>query len=144
MITSMSCGESQEMNNDNPEEEYMTITIDGTELTTTLSLVSANPDNTGFYSILGNGFGEDDSRIMITLQSPTSEGDFEVSENEVSISYISGTTIWYADISRGSGSLSITENNSENMKGTFSFLGISANTEESKEITNGSFTAKKF
>jgi len=123
---------------------HMTVTIDGTEFTTTKSQVSANPDNTGVFVISGREFTEgDDSSISFYLNSPTSEGTFLAEDNTVTLTYLEGDSMWNADSQYGLGTLTISQNTSNLMEGTFSFTGVNRIEDTTKEFMNGSFKVIK-
>jgi len=140
----VACGDPAEELSPEPDF-YLSVRIDGVDITVDDATVSLNPDTPGgVYKILAKGFVGDDSRIGINLKSPTSTGIFFHSEPDHYFLYAEGLTTWVAREGTGEGLITIVENNSEFMEGSFSFTGVKPSDNSTRTFTEGYFKARKF
>ncbi|WP_033957412.1 DUF6252 family protein [Psychroserpens jangbogonensis] len=138
-----SCSSNDDSTNSEQSNYYLTAKVDGVNFSIDIVTVSTLADETDFYVI--SGVGENTS-IGLTLESPISVGTFTTGVAEiVALTYQTNSpfVVFGASQDVGSGTITITENNANYIKGTFSFTGINQLDNSTKEISEGAFKAVK-
>ena len=125
------------------DEFTLTAKVDGVALSLDNVIGGAAPDEADIFLITTVG----GASISIALNNPVSEGTFStgVSEETILI-YQESESIdgwWLANENLGTGTVTITNNNSSLIEGTFSFTAFNGLSNTTKEITEGRFRAKK-
>jgi len=140
-LTLTSCSSDDDASDSEQSTYFLNAKVDGVDFSRENVIVSALADDTSFYTISALG----DTSIILTLNSPTSTGIFTVSLT-TALSYQQNIpfAVWGAGGESGnSGTITITENTDDFIKGTFSFTGVNLLDNSTKEISQGVFKAKK-
>ncbi len=131
----------------------MTAKVDGTTVTS-IELASQATLVASTSTLILQGTDANGIGFVITINGYTGTGTYNIDGNttgfsvaiyiETDVSNPSNTQSWQAPYNTSiNGSVSVSEETSDNVKGTFEFTGKNANDNSQKVITDGSFNLSK-
>jgi hypothetical protein len=149
IVLTFSCKKEGSNSNSSQSDNYhLTVKKDGVEFNANQSvLVSYSAGVLDYYSI--QGLDSDGNHLTLILKSPLATGTFPTgmdltAPQQVSAEYKESlTSVWNSKYSLTAGSITISQNTSTNMKGTFYFTGVSPSDSTTKVFTEGEFYARK-
>ncbi len=147
-ISAFSCSDDKEdtTTNNNTSSDLFECSIDGVAYKITGNFAFAEKVSTDIFGIYGS---EDQTKpgfrnVYISLAKEPTVGKYELISNDVGSGNILATstgTLYSSNFPGGNGSVEITEKTSSRIKGTFSFVGVTASGEQ-KKVTGGKFDVR--
>ncbi|WP_432410668.1 DUF6252 family protein [Rasiella sp. SM2506] len=138
-----SCSSDDDATTPEQTNFFLTAKIDGVDFSANSAdpLASISNNQTQIFTI--TGINNNGGRITLTLPSPIIVGTFTTDTGAI-LSFVSpNVEVWGATEDAGTGTITITANNTTAIEGTFSFTGVNPADNSTKVITEGKFKAKK-
>jgi len=149
-LTLLNCSSSDE-GGESGNGEFIVASVEGISFETSNSINSvfaSKIDGSQFTTFLVQGFDDSGNAMVLTIVEYEGTGTydlaFEEAPNGTAAQYSSQQTAWSsASGDGGSGSITVAVDNNEETSGTFEFVGIEIDDQNSsRTVTSGSFSAK--